>query len=326
MRFTVLVTTALIAIGASVPVTAQEAYPQRPVIWVVPFAAGGATDVFARTIANRVSDELGQNIIVENIAGAGGTIGAENVARAEPDGYTFLVGNIGQMAAAPSLYGQLRYDPLADFVPVFRFPDTPMALVANPASPFETTADLVAFAREHPGELSFSNAGLGSSTHLVVALFAAEAGISVESIPYQGAGQALNAVMGGEVDAMFDQTNTSLPQIRSGMLKPLGVTSPEPNEQIPGADPIGAEVVPGFEVATWYGIYAPSGTPDVALETLLAAYLRAMEDETFTSQLTAQGIVLHSEEQYRPEQLRQYNEAEIERWAGVIEEAGISFE
>ena len=202
----------------------QTHWPAKPVTWIVPFAAGGPTDAMARDIADRTGKQLGQTILIENVPGAGGTIGSTKAARSAPDGYTFLVGHMGYMAAAPALYKKLSYDPVKDFEAVFRFPDTPMVLMVSAQSPFKDAAALVAHAKAHPGQLNFSNAGVGSASHLVAALFASKAGIRITSVAYKGAGPALNDLMGGQVDAMFDQTNTALPQL-GPRVRAVGLTS-----------------------------------------------------------------------------------------------------
>ena len=305
---------------------AQDKYPSRALTWVVPFAAGGPTDAMARNIANQVSQQLGQSIVIENAPGAGGTIGATKVARAEPDGYTFLVGHIGYMAAAPSLYDNLRYDPVKNFDAVFRFPDTPLVLLVGEGSKFKTVDELLAFARANPKALNFSNAGVGSTSHLVASLFASQAGIQITPIAYKGAGPALNDLMGGQVDAMFDQTNTSLPQTRGGKVRALGLTSAQPMPQFPGAPAIGAQAIPGFQVSTWYGLYAPHGTPPQAIETLYAAYRKAMQNQDFTRQMSDQGILLLADDDYAPQALQQHTRDEGARWAQVIKQAGISLQ
>lgn len=305
---------------------AQDNYPNRAITWIVPFAAGGPTDAMARNVANRVSQELGQTILVENVSGAGGTIGATKAARATPDGYTFLVGHIGYMAAAPSLYARLPYDPIQDFQAVFRFPDTPLVLLVGESSPYQSVSDLIAYGKQNPGKLNFSNAGVGSTSHLVAAMFASEAGIEVTPIAYKGAGPALNDLMGNQVDAMFDQTNTALPQTKGGKVRALGLTSPDRMAQFPNVPTIGEKAIPEFEVATWYGLYAPKGTSDQVVQTLYQAWQKALTDQNFTNTMSEQGIKLLPAEQYAPSAFQQFTADEGKRWAGVVKQAGIKLQ
>ncbi|MEI2416504.1 tripartite tricarboxylate transporter substrate-binding protein [Orrella sp. JC864] len=305
---------------------AQDAYPSRAITWIVPFAAGGPTDAMARNIANRVSQELGQSILIENVGGAGGTIGAAKAAKAAPDGYTFLVGHIGYMAAAPSLYARLPYDPVRDFRAVFRFPDTPLVLLVGQSSPYQTVSELIAYGRQNPGKLNFSNAGVGSTSHLVAAMFASQAGMEVTPIAYKGAGPALNDLMGNQVDAMFDQTNTALPQTRGGRVRALGLTSARPMAQFPGVPPLGEQAIPGFQVSTWYGLYAPKDTPEAVVQTLYRAWSKALQDTQFTGQMAGQGIQMLPEAEYAPAALQRHTADEVQRWAQVIRQAGISLQ
>ncbi|NGM87972.1 tripartite tricarboxylate transporter substrate binding protein BugD [Parapusillimonas sp. SGNA-6] len=313
----------LAAASALLPLGAQAAYPEHALTWIVPFSAGGPTDSMARNIANRLSQEIGQSIVVENAPGAGGTIGSTKAARAKADGYTFLVGHIGYMAAAPSLYSNLRYDPVKDFDAVFRFPDTPLVLLAGGQSSFKTTDDLIKFAKANPGKLNFSNAGVGSTSHLVAAMFAARAGIEIQSVAYKGAGPALNDLMGGQVDAMFDQTNTALPQTRGNKVKALGLTSAQRMPQFPDVTTMAESAIPGFQVSTWYGLYAPKGTPKDVIDTLFAAYQRVMQDKKFTGTMESQGILLLSDTAYSPTAFQKHTSDEIENWKKVIQQAGI---
>ena len=204
--------------------TAQT-YPTKPVVWIVPFAAGGPTDALARSIAERVAREIGQPILIDNTPGAGGTVGAVKASRAAPDGYTMLVGHMGYMGAAPALYKKLAYDPVKDFAPVFRFPDTPLVLMVRKDHPAKDIKALVDFGRGNPDKLFISNAGVGSSSHLIAALFASSAGIKISQVPYKGAGPALVDVIGGQVDGIFDQTNTALPQIKETKVRALALSA-----------------------------------------------------------------------------------------------------
>jgi tripartite-type tricarboxylate transporter receptor subunit TctC len=303
-----------------------QAWPSKTLTWIVPFAAGGPTDAMARDIADKVSKQIGQQIIIENAGGAGGTIGAGKAAKATPDGYTFLVGHLGYMAAAPSLYKKLTYDPVKDFEPVFRFPDTPLVLLVPKSSPHKSAADLIAFAKKNPGKLNFGNAGAGSTSHLIASLFESKAGIEATSVPYKGAAPAMNDLIAGQVDAMFDQTNTALPQVSGGRLVPLALTSKTPMAQFPGVPALAEKTLPGFEAATWYGLYAPKGTAKDVIAKMHQAYLKAMADKAWTQKMSEQGIRLLPDAQYAPEAFGKHTAAEIEVWRKVATDAKITID
>ena len=316
---------AIAALIAAAPAHAQN-WPTRPITWIVPFAAGGPTDALARTIADRVSREVGQSIIIENTPGAGGTIGAAKAARAAADGYTMLVGHMGYMGAAPALYKKLAYDPIKDFAPVFRFPDTPMVLMVRKDHPARDVKALIDYGRQHPGKLFISNAGMGSTSHLIAAMLASSAGIKVTLVPYKGAGPALIDVIGGQVDGMFDQTNTALPQITEAKVRALAVTSATRVAQLKDVPTIAETVVPGFEAATWYGIYAPKGTAPAAIDRMQQAYLKVMKDKAFTDRLAAQAIQMLPADKYTATALGKHTEAEVARWKVLAAKANISLE
>lgn len=312
---------------AAVPaVQAQDAYPSKPISWVVPFAPGGPTDALARHIAERVARELKQPIIIENAAGAGGTVGAAKVAKAKNDGYTFLVGHMGYMGAAPALYKKLAYDPVKDFEAVFRFPDTPLVLMVRNDHPAKTIKDLVEHGKKNPEQINISNAGVGSSSHLIAALFANAAGIKVTQVAYKGAGPALVDVIGGQVDGMFDQTNTALPQIQQKKVRALAVTSKVRLPQLKDVPTINETTVPGFEASTWYGIYAPKGTPKAIVDKVQNAYLQVMKDKEYTGKMVTQAIQLLPEKDYLGASLAQHTENEVARWRAVAARSGLTLE
>lgn len=300
-----------------------DGYPARPVHFVVPFAAGGATDVLARQFAERMSRGLGQPIIVDNVPGAGGTIGATKVAKSEPDGYTFLIGHVGYMAAAAGLYAKLPYDPVQDFEAVARFPDTPLVLVVGRDSGLNDVKTLVERARRDPGKLNFANAGVGSTGHLVAALFSSAAGIDVTSVSYKGNAPALTDVISGQVQGMFDQSNTALPQVRGQRVKALAITSRSRLPQFPGVPTMEEAGLPGFEAATWYGIYAPKGTPRAIIDRMHEQFRAAMQDAAFTGKLVEDGYELLPADLCTPEALAAHTKAEVARWKHVIAEAKI---
>lgn len=315
------------AVFCAAQVAHAQAWPAKAITWIVPFAAGGPTDAMARDIADKVSKQIGQTIVIENAAGAGGTIGAAKAARANADGYTFLVGHMGYMGAGPSLYKKLNYDPVKDFESVFRFPDTPLVLLVGANSPYKSAADLIAAAKANPGKLNFGNAGVGSTSHLIAALFESRAGIDVTQVAYKGAAPALNDLVGGQVDAMFDQSNTALPQVAGGRLRAIALTSlTAMPQQYPNVAPLAEKTLPGFEAATWYGLYAPKGTPKDIVQKMHQAYLRALDDKEWLKRMASQGIHLLPESQYAPDALAKHTAAEVERWRKVTADAKIQID
>ncbi len=312
---------------ASTFAQAQQAWPAKPLTWVVPFAAGGPTDAMARDIADKVGKQIGQPIVIENQGGAGGTIGSAKAARASADGYTFLVGHMGYMGAAPSLYKKLSYDPVKDFDAVFRFPDTPLVLLVPKSSPYKSATDLIAAAKKDPGRLNFGNAGVGSTSHLFAALFESKAGIKVTSVPYKGAAPAMNDLIAGQMDAMFDQSNTALPQVMGGRVSAIAITSAKPMpQQYPNVAPLGDNALPGFEAATWYGLYAPKGTSKDVIQKLHRAYISALSDKAWLKKMSDQGIQLLGQAQYGPEAFAQHTASEVERWRRVASESKIAID
>ncbi|APW39673.1 3-carboxy-cis,cis-muconate cycloisomerase [Rhodoferax koreense] len=321
-----LIRTAIFAGLASTSLAFAQTYPNKPISWIVPFAAGGPTDALARGIAERVSRELGQPIIIDNAPGAGGTVGAAKAARATADGYTMLVGHMGYMGAAPALYKKLAYDPVKDFEPVFRFPDTPLVLMVRREHPAKDIQGLIDFGRKNPDKLFISNAGVGSSSHLIAALVANSAGMKVTLVPYKGAGPALVDVIGGQVDGIFDQTNTALPQITEEKVRALAVTSKVRLPQLKNVPTLNETVLPGFEASTWYGIYAPKGTPKPVLDKVQQAYLKVMTDKSFTDKMAAQAIQMLPAQEYTGSALGKHTEAEVARWRAVAAKANISLD
>lgn len=322
-----LKTSAAVALLLASQIAAAQPWPAKSMTWIVPFAAGGPTDAMARDIADKVSRQVGQTIVIENVAGAGGTIGATKASRSPADGYTFLVGHMGYMGAGPALYRKLSYDPVKSFEPVFRFPDTPLVMLVGKNSPHKSADDLIAAAKAQPGKINFSNAGVGSTSHLIAALFAARAGIDVTQIAYKGAGPAINDLIGGQVDAMFDQSNTALPQVQGGRLNAIALTSLTPMpKQYPGVKPLAEKTIPGFEAATWYGLYAPKGTPRDVVEKMHQAYLKALADKAWTERMAGQGIKLLPDTQYAPDAFGKFTAAEVLRWNDVVAAAKIQLD
>jgi tripartite-type tricarboxylate transporter receptor subunit TctC len=326
MKETKSIRAALVAAFALVVPTvaaSAEQYPTRPISFVVPFAAGGATDALARQFAERMGRGAGQQIIVENVAGAGGTLGAARVARSNPDGYTFLVGHVGYMAAAPGLYKKLPYDPVKDFEAVARFPDTPMVLVTGSGGRFKSVQAVIDFARQNPGSVNIGNAGVGSAGHLVAALFSSTINAEVTHIAYKGNAPAMIDLVSGRIDGLFDQSNTALPHVNGGKVAALATTSSERLPLMPNVPTMIEMGFDGFKAATWYGVYAPKGTAPQRLEWLYARFQEAMDDEAFMRKLVAEGYVPIAPSLRTGEALFEHTKREGEIWKGVIEKAGI---
>ncbi len=302
---------------------AAQAFPTRSIVWVNPSTAGGPTDTLGRAVSDRMSQVLGQQIITDNVPGAGGTIGAAKVSRAAPDGYTYLVGHVGYMAAAVSLYKKLPYDPVKDFDAVFRLPNMPGVLVVNPNLPFHTLPELVDYAKKNPGKLNFADGGVGTMSNLVVSMLASRAGIQITQVSYKGNAPALVAVMGGFADAMIEPPNTSMPQIKAGRLRALAVTALTELDYLPSVPPV-AKTYAGFDGTVWFGIYAPKGTPRPAIDTMYKAYLTVMKDPTVRQQLQDTGMQLLPDADSSPDALQKYTAAEVEKYREVIRAAKIA--
>lgn len=301
---------------------ARAGFPERPMTWIVPLAAGGPTDAMTRSIAKRISEELNATILIENVTGAGGTIGAMRAASSPNDSYHFLVGHMGFMAAAPSLYKNLRYDPVKDFEAVIRFPDSPVVLLVPTQSPFRTASDLIEYAKANPGKVNFGTSGVGSMSHLAAELFAAETGVEIITVPYRGNAPAMADLVAGRLDAIFDLSNTALANVKAGWVRPLGVASKQPMEQFEGAPTLDS-VIPGFEAVAWFGLYAPAGTAREHLELIEQAYLKALQDKAFETSLFDQGLQLLPPEDYRGSSLRYLTIHDAKRWAEVVRRANL---
>ncbi|WP_207536773.1 Bug family tripartite tricarboxylate transporter substrate binding protein [Sabulicella rubraurantiaca] len=270
------------------PVLGQAAWPQRPVRLIVPFAAGGATDILARAIAQAWQAEHGQAFVVENRTGAGGTIGTETVAKSAPDGYTLLLGTTATQSITPHLYPRLSYDAAKDFAPVGTVASVPMVLVVHPSLGVSDVAGLVAKARAEPGQVTFASSGQGSITHLAAELFRARGGVELSHVPYRGSAQAMTDLVSGRVLMMVDHLPTILPHIQSGAVRALGVAGPRPVSSLPGVPTIGA-TLSGYEVTSWFGVLTPAGSPAPVVALLNAGIARALAQPEIVARLREQG-------------------------------------
>jgi tripartite-type tricarboxylate transporter receptor subunit TctC len=298
-----------------------QAYPNRTVTLVVPFAAGGPTDVVARTLAASMSRILGQSVVVENKLGAGGTIAANYVAKANPDGYTVFIHHNG-MATATALYRKLPYHPLADFEYVGQVADVPMTLLARKDFAPDNLRDLIAYVKANREKINLANAGLGAVSQLCGMLFMQATGVELTTIPFQGTGPAMTALLGGQVDMLCDQTTQTIPQIKAQKVKFYGVTTKQRIAALPDAPTLDEQGLKDFEVVVWHGVYAPKGTPREALDKLNEALRAALKDPGVASKFAELGAQIVPEAKQTPAGLRDWLKAEIDKWGPVIRKAG----
>jgi tripartite-type tricarboxylate transporter receptor subunit TctC len=311
----------VLALLAATHAAAQE-YPTRNVNLVIPFAAGGPTDTLGRNLAVVLGTALKQQVVVENIVGAGGTISYGRVAKSKPDGYTVLLAHIG-MSTAPALYRKPSVNPLTDFEYIGQVADVPMTLIAKTALPPDSLKDLIAYIKANKASLNLGNAGLGAASHLCGLLFTSAIQTDLTTVPYNGTAPAMAALMGGQIDLMCDQTTNTTAQIKSGRVKVYGVTS---NTRVPSLQfvPTLAEAgLKNFEVVVWHGLYVAKGTPKPVLDKLNAALKVAVQDANFKAKLAELGAEPVPVAKATPESLRKHLEAEINKWGPIIKKAGI---
>ena len=306
-----------VALAPAGPAAAQD-FPTRPVTLVIPFAAGGSTDLVGRLIAERMAAELGQPVVVENKGGAGGNLGAAQVAKASPDGYTILMGTVATHALNPALYKKMPYDPVTSFAPVSLLVVVPNVLVVNPDFPAKTTEELIALLKKDPGKYSYASSGNGTPLHLSGELFKSMADVDMQHIPYQGAGPALVDVLSGQVPIMFDNLPSSTSHIKSGKLRALGVTTAKRAPSFPDVPAI-AEAVPGYETYTWNAVFAPAGTPPEVVAKLNAAANKALADPKVQARLADFSAVSVGS---TPEELGEHVKKEIAKWAPIVKASG----
>ncbi|MGE0348665.1 Bug family tripartite tricarboxylate transporter substrate binding protein [Hydrogenophaga sp.] len=304
----------------STAVWSQASFPEKPVTLVVPFAPGGPTDLMARTLANALRPALGQPVIVENKPGAGGNIGAELVARSPADGYTLLFGTSGPLAINSSLYKGLKYDPIQSFAPVIQIGHLPNVLVIHPSIPAQTAQQLIAHAKANPGRLSFASSGNGASSHLAGVMFNSRAGTQIQHVPYRGTGPALNDLIGGQVAMSFTDVLTALPHIQGGRLRVLGVTTASRSGALPEVPTLAEQGLKDFDVSVFFGIVAPSGTPQAVISRLNSAFAQVLQEPDVRKTLTAQG--LEAPPATTPAQLASYMRSEHAKWDQVIKASG----
>jgi tripartite-type tricarboxylate transporter receptor subunit TctC len=314
--------TGIVALAAfailCVPAAAQD-YPSRPITLVVPFPPGGSTTIVARTITDKLSEILGQQIIVDNRGGAGGTIGTKSVAKSEPDGYTLALGYTGTLAIGPSLYANVGYDPRKDFAPIGRIGTAPNTLVVHPSFPAKTVAELISYAKANPGKINYGSAGVGTVSHVCGEYFATAAGIKIVHVPYKGTGPALTDLIGGHIPMAFAPIPATYSNAQSGNMRMLAVTSAVRSTLAPEIPTIAESGVPGFEAVLRYGLVAPAGTPRAIIDKLNAALNTALKSDEIRKRLALEGA------EPLPSTPQEYG-ADIDReettWAKVVKSSG----
>ena len=314
----------LVAAIAAAPYAQATGFPTRPIRLVIPYAAGGPTDIFGRLLAEYLGRDLKQTVFVENKAGAQGAIGAETVARAEPDGYTLFGTSGSVLILNPLLYKKLSYDPARDFRMLALVTEVPLVLCVHRSVPAKTISEFVAYARQNPGKLNFGSSGTGSFTHLAAEMFKQMAGIEMIHIAYKGAAPALTDVTSGKIQLMFESVSTALPLIRSGMLRPLGVSSPKRHPDLPDVPTIAESGYPGYFVSVWNAVAAPAGLPDDVARVLNDSLERVMNDADFRAALEKVGFTALRPR--KPAAIEEFIDTDRARWSGAIKAQNITLD
>jgi tripartite-type tricarboxylate transporter receptor subunit TctC len=312
------------SLAFAAPLAHAAEYPARPIKLVVPYAAGGPTDVLGRMVGDYLSRDLKQTVVVENKAGAQGAIGAEAAARAEPDGYTLFFTAASIIVLNPQLYKKLPYDPVKDFRMLAIITDLPVLMEVHPSVPAKTVAEFVAYAKQNPGKLNFGSAGTGGTTHLAGEMFRQMAGIDMVHVAYKGAGPALTDLLSGNIQLMFDTLGTALPPVKAGLLRPLAVSSAQRIADLPDVPTMAEAGYPQYAVSVWYGVAAQSKLPDEIAQKLKASLDRALSDDTFRASLDKSGFAPLRPKSFAD--IEKFIDADRKLWAGVIKELNISLD
>lgn len=298
---------------------AADAYPDKPLTMVVPFSAGGTTDILARIVGQALGQELGQTIIIDNKPGAGGNIGAQQASRAKADGYTLFMGTVGTHAINQALYKKLPYDPVKDFAPLSRVANVPNLLVAHPSRPYKTVQEMIAYAKKHPGEVTYGSPGSGASPHVSGALFQSMTGAEMTHVPYKGSAPAISDLLGNQIAVMFDNMPSAIQHVRSGKLRPIAVTTAKRSPELPDVPTIAEAGVPGYEATSWFGLWAVAGTPAPILTKLQTALTKVLKDPAVAKKIADQGgeVVIET-----PAQFDAFIKSEAAKWGKVVKESG----
>jgi tripartite-type tricarboxylate transporter receptor subunit TctC len=323
VRQLVAVAAFIIVAGSHPYAAAEESYPNRPITMVVPFAAGGPTDILGRVIAQFIGPILGQQVIIEDTTGAGGTIGATRAARAAADGYTMVMGNLGTHAASVGIYKDLPYDPRKDFEPVILVASTPMVLVTRKTLPAHTLDEVIAYAKANKGKTTMGSAGIGSISHLALLLFNHLTGADVVHVPYRGLSEADNDLLGGQIDTLFDQVVTATPHILSDQENAIVVTIPQRAPSIPNVPSANEAGLPDLQTVAWTALFFPKGTPSAIVERVNAAVQKAMADPAIQKRLAEIGADIPAPADRSPQALGKLVNAEVDKWVPLIKAAGV---
>ena len=302
---------------------AAQDYPTQPITIVVPFSAGGPTDTVTRLIAEPMGKELGQNIVIQNVTGAGGTVAAGQVAKAQPDGYTVLMHHIG-MSTAPTLYTSLPFDPLKDFATVGLVTEVPMTIIARKDFPANTLQEMVEYLKANADNVTLANAGVGAASQLCGMLFTKQIGVELTTVPYQGTGPALTDLIGGQVDIMCDQTTNTTGQILGGEVKAYAVTAEQRLSNLPDVPTTAEAGLGDFQLRIWHGLYVPAGTDEAIVKKLTAALQVALKDQNVIDRFAALGTTPVAQERATPEALTETLSSQMELWGPIIKEAGVT--
>ena len=319
-----LLACALACSAATAALAQGEAFPSKPITFVVPFPPGGPTDAMARTLAAALTDEIGQSVIVENKAGAGGNIGADFVARAKPDGYTLMFGTSGPLAINKPLYKSISYDPRTSFTPIIYVGYLPNVLVVRPDLGVSNVKELIALDKSKPGKLNFASSGNGASSHLAGVLFNGLAGTQLQHVPYRGTGPALNDLLAGQVDMSFTDILTAMPYIKAGKVKALGVATAKRSSAMPQIPTIAEQGLAGYDVSVFFGVVGPKSMPVERVELLNQAYAKALDSENVKKAFAAQGLERGADTQ--PAYLAGFVKSELDKWSEVVQKAGVKLD
>ena len=305
-------------LGMPLALSAQGAYPNKPIRMVVPYPPGGPTDVLGRIVAQKLSESLGQQVVVENRPGASGMIGSEIVAKAAPDGYTLLT-NASIHVINPSLYPKMNFDALRDFAPVSLIAQVPLILVVNPALPAKSVTELIALGKAQPNLLNFGSSGNAAAPHLAGESFKIATGVQMQHVPYKGSAPALTDLIGGQVQLIFDSMPSAMPHVKSGKIRALAVTTAKRSPTVPDLPTVTESGVPGFDISTWYGVWAPAGTPKDIVNKVAGEMAKALQQPAVRERLAALGAEPVGN---TPEEFAAYCQSELAKWSKIVKESG----